>query len=116
MAMQDYGYDVIRQNLQTSITHISIVDNASTEIVRIPVGDSRVTATNDNTGNTLTYTVVLTGSDADMGVGKTVGAYGLYDVATGGSAIDSDTFASAATFNSTADQITLTITVNAPAV
>ena len=107
-----YGYLKLRQAFQAAVTHIEIRNAGGTAIAaRIPITDPRVTVYDDATTSPLGYQVVLTASDADMGVGKVVAQWGMFDAATGGTELVGDTFATPVTFNNTADKATLKLNI-----
>lgn len=117
MAFTDYGYDKIRGYLVSQISHVGIY-NGATQIVRLPITTAGFSVADDAVGNKLTVTAILKGdgtTHASIAVGTTVDGMKLYDGAAASNEIDGETYTSF-TFNNTADQLTLKITINAPAV
>lgn len=117
MAFTDYGYDLLRANLVSKISHVGIY-NGATKVATVAVDGSNVTVADDAAANKITVTAVLKGdgtTNAAITTGVTVDGMKLFDSAAGTGIIDDETYASAFTFNNVEDQLTLKITINAPA-
>lgn len=111
------GYTDLRTYMQTTWDEIEVRNDSQSALFRLPVSDARVTWTSDATANPLTIEVVLTGSDAEISVGSTtVQGAALFKDNTGGSSMLDVTYDTAFTFQNAEDQLTLRITMNAPAV
>jgi hypothetical protein len=88
------GYTDLRQYAAATWTFISI-RNGGAEVLRLPLSDSRVTLASNGDANPMTIQVALAGSDSDVNLPFTATGSALFKVASGGSALHIDTFATA---------------------
>lgn len=120
MAITAFAYNLIRETITTGITHIEFQDSTGTPVGnRIAVSDTtKVTMLDDSDPKTIQYQVVVSG--ADMGVGKTISKFGMFDADVDGNSYNDGTLQDAngndidVTFGNSADTVTLTITVSTP--
>jgi hypothetical protein len=106
------GYTSLRNHVASAWSFIALREG-STEHLRLPLSDSRVSIESDGANNPVTVRVDLTGSDSDIDWPLTIDGSALYDVASGGSILGSDTFAPF-TFGSDADTLTVRHDVQVP--
>lgn len=116
MAITSDGLKDLRQHIETTWTHIEVRDESNNPIVRIPNTDPRFTVLDDYVINPITLQLLLTGSDIDIGVGRKVKSYSIYNVAVGGVSLIDVTLASEFTFATVSDTLTIKETINIPAV
>ena len=84
----EYGYSTLRNFIQGSWKYVELQDETSTPIIRLGIGDSRVSwLTHDEGANILKLQVVISG--ADVTLPKTFAKTVIYDVASGGEVIAS---------------------------
>jgi hypothetical protein len=102
------AYQDLRDHVEATWTYIALLDDTSTEVVRLPLSDARVTWTHIAGAQTLELTVVLSGSDAEISgsLPKTISESRLYKVAVAGDSFSTETF-SDFIIQTTDDQITV---------
>lgn len=104
-----YGYDKIRQHIQSSFTFVNIA-NADGEVKRF----SNAAITYDSTDNKVVYAITVDNADGSL-TDITVNQANVFEDATSTDAIAGVTF-SDFKFESTEDTLTLTIKINIPTV
>lgn len=107
------GYQSIRDAIQASWKYIELRDGGGAAILRIGIGDARVTWTHVANAQTLELTVVIKGSDAGMVLPKTFASSALYSVSTAGSAYSVESF-TPFTMEGTLDELTIKHQIQVP--
>lgn len=100
------GYQSIRDFVQANWKFIELRDGAGTAIIRIGIGDARVTWTHTANAQTLSLQVVVKGTDSGISLPKTYASSAIYSVATGGTPLSVETFSSF-TMEATGDELTV---------
>jgi len=110
------GYRDLRDYIAATWTHIAAREG-STEHLRLPLSDARVTLTSDGENNPVTVTLVLSGDDLDVVplLPLTVDNTALYKVAEAGSILSGDSFTPFILANAD-DELTVTHSVEVPQV
>lgn len=107
----DYAYSKIRNYISTNFVYLELQDESNTAIKRFTVADG-LAITIDDINKLVKYQLVVTGADTTF-TGKTVAKSVLYDVATGGTSIATETF-TAFTFENENDELTIIHTLKVP--
>lgn len=113
MEITTYAYERLRDKIEAVVTHIEL-RNGTTPAIRVAVSDaSKVTVTRD--GKTITYVLVIKGSDLATAYPVTVNSSALFDAvnaieANALSREDITTFV----FYADEDQLTVTHVVSVP--
>ncbi|HWJ80182.1 MAG TPA: hypothetical protein VNR61_19125 [Niallia sp.] len=105
-----YGYNKIQDYLVANVTYLELQDDQGNAIKRYTTSNG-LTITNSKATQTITYEVVATGDAAFLN--KTVAQSVLFDVATNGSSIATETF-SPFTFESAEDELTVKHNIQVP--
>jgi len=109
------GYQTIRDYVQANWNYVEIRDDVGAAIMRIPTSDPRCSWIHAPGAQVLQLQVVITGSDAEITLPKTIAGAAMYNVATGGDALAVDTF-TGATLEAPADQVKIVINIEIPQV
>lgn len=111
--IENYGYEKIRTFVLSNWKYLQVCKPDGTILKRFSTTDG-LTITGTAVNTELEYKVVISGSDATF-IGQSVGKSVLFDVATGGSAIATETFTTF-TFESVDDSLTILHKLQIPAV
>jgi len=116
-AISSAGYQNLRDYIEANWKYIELRDASGNPIIRIGVGDPRVTWTHTSGAQTLELTAVIKGSDADMSgiLPKTFASAAIFSSASGGTALSSEAF-SQFTMSVASDQITVKYQIEVPQV
>ena len=109
------AYQDLRDYIQTNWQYIELQDDTGTPVIRLSPSDSRVTWTHSAGSQTLTLQIVVKGSDSDIPVPSNFGQSVIFNVATGGNALSTETFTSF-TMESDNDELTVTHNIEVPQV
>lgn len=110
------GYQSLRDFVQANWKYIELQNASGTAVLRIGIGDARVTWTHTAGAQTLQLQVVVKGTDTGIVAGTTViGRSAIFSVATGGSALSVETI-SPFTFEQTGDELTVIHQLQVPQV
>ncbi|WP_210367431.1 hypothetical protein [Bacillus sp. REN3] len=86
------AYQNLRDYIQANWKYIELQDDTGVAIVRLSVYDSRVTWTHSVGEQTLKLQVIIKGSDSDITVPKTFAKSVIFNVATGGNLLSTESF------------------------
>lgn len=101
------GYQSIRDFVQANWKYIELRDASGAKIVRLMVDGTRVKWIHTANAQTLELQVIVKGSDTDVGtLPKTFASSAIFSVATGGTALSTETFSSF-TMEATGDELTV---------
>ncbi len=116
-AISSEGYQNLRDYVQANWKYIEFRDASANPILRIGVGDSRVTWTHTPGAQTLELTAVIKGSDSDVSglLPKTFASAAIFSVASGGTALSSEAFSNF-TMSVSSDQMTVQYQIEVPQV
>lgn len=116
--VSNYGYQKVRDFIQTNWKYIELQDSNGVAVIRIGVGDSRVTWTHSANAQTLQLQIIINGSDvgATALTPKTISKSAIFDVASGGTAIAVEDFLpeDVATMTKAEDKVTLQHDIQVP--
>jgi len=114
--VQNAGYQDIRNYIQDNWKYIELRDENQDPVLRIGIGDSRVTWTHTAGAQTLEMTCVIKGSDSDVKnlLPKTFAGAALFKVESEGSAMSEEEFTNF-TMSSESDQLTIIYQLEVPA-
>lgn len=108
----EYGYQKLRDFVQSSWKYVELRDESNNAIIRLGVGDSRVTwLTHSEGASKLKLQIVIKGSDVTLP--KTFAKAVIFDVASGGTIIAESTFTNV-TLTQSVDEITVISTFTIP--
>lgn len=108
-----YGYEKIRTFVLANWKYLELQTPSGVVLKRFGTADG-LTITGTSTSTEIEYKLVISGSDATF-LNQQVSKSILFDVATGGSAIVTETFTTF-TFESTDDELTIIHKLQLPAV
>ncbi|KAF2425580.1 hypothetical protein [Bacillus subtilis] len=93
--IREYGYQELRNFIQENWKYIELQDSAGNPIIRLGVGDSRVTWVHSVGSQTLSLQIVVTGADvgATTSTPKEFAKSAIFNVASGGQPISVEDFA-----------------------
>lgn len=111
--INQYGYEKIRSFILSNWKYLELQSPDGTPLKRFSTADG-LTITGNATAQEIEYKVIVSGADASF-TGQTVGKSVLFDVATGGSAIATESFTTF-TFESVDDELTVIHKLQAPQV
>lgn len=109
------GYQLLRGYIQSNWNYIELQDENNARVIRVSTADSRCTWTHTAGDRTLKLQLVISGSDTEITLPKTVTKSVIYNVATGGNAISTESFAPF-TFESNEDELTVIHNIEVPKV
>lgn len=102
--INEAGYAKLRGLYRDNFNYIGITLSDDSELIRLKISgedaDARITIISDGTTNPYEFHVTLKETDADIPVDSVVKGYKLYDVATGGEALQTETLSTNYVFNS----------------
>lgn len=100
------GYQSIRDFVQANWKYIELRNGEGTAVLRIGIGDSRVTWTHSAGSQTLSLQIVVKGSDAGIALPTTFASSAIYSAASGGTALSVETFSNF-TMEASGDELTV---------
>ena len=100
------GYQSIRDFVESNWKYIELRSDANTPILRLGVGDPRVSWIHNEGAQTLELQIVVKGSDPEINLPMTFASSAIYSQASGGSAHSVETF-SPFTMEATGDELTV---------
>lgn len=110
-----YTYKKIRDLIDSLFKYIEIQNETGVKVLRVSTSDSRVTYTYNRDNQTQTYTFVLSGTDSDIVLPKTLAKVLFFETSGSSDALYSES-TTAFTLGAEGDTCTFTITVNVPAI
>lgn len=115
--VQNAGYQDIRDYIQDNWKYIELRNESQNPVLRIGIGDPRVTWTHTAGAQTLEMTCVIRGNDPDVVslLPQTFAGAALFKVASGGSAMSAEEFTNF-TMSSASDQLTIIYQLEVPQV
>ncbi|MFB7304655.1 hypothetical protein [Heyndrickxia sporothermodurans] len=105
------GYQKIRDYIEANWKYIELQDETGTAIIRLGIGDSRVTWTHTADSNPLKLQIKIKGSDVSLP--KTFAISAIFDVASGGSPLAVSNF-EATTLSQAIDELTVEHSLEVP--
>lgn len=111
--INNYGYEQIRSFILSNWNYLELRTPTGTVLKRFSTADG-LTITGNATTQEIEYKIVVSGLDASF-TGQSVGKSVLYDVATGGSAIATESFTNF-TFESEDDELTVIHKLQVPVI
>ena len=115
MEITQKAYEDLRTYIQTNWKYLELRDGTGTPIVRIGIGDSRISWTHNPGSQTLELTLIVKGSDSDITIPQTIKYSAVYKVATGGDALAIEEF-TPFTLEADGDQLTVKHRIEVPRV
>lgn len=109
------AYADLRNHIESNWKHIELQDETGTPVVRLSPSDSRVSWTHSAGSQILTLQVVVKGSDTDISVPQTFAKSVIFNVASGGNALSTESF-TAFTMETDQDELTVTHSIQVPQV
>lgn len=108
------AYQKIRDYIQANWKYIELQDTSGTPVIRLGIGDARVSWTHAAGAQTVELTVVLSGSDG-YALPKTFAKSAIFDVAEGGTALSTETYTTFV-METTLDELTVKHQIQVPQV
>jgi len=116
--ISEFGYSKLRQYIEANWKYIELQDASGTPVIRLGVGDSRVTWTHTAGSQTLQLQIIVNGTDvgATAQSPKTFAKSAIFDVASGGTAIAIEDFlpGDVSTITKAEDKVTLRHDIQVP--
>ncbi|MFD2638422.1 hypothetical protein [Piscibacillus salipiscarius] len=109
------AYQDLRDYIQNSWQFIELQDDSGTAVLRLDPSDSRVTWTHTAGSQILQLQVVVKGSDTDITAPQTFAQSVIFNVASGGNPLSTETF-TAFTIEQDEDQLTVIHNIEVPQV
>ena len=109
------AYQDLRDYITANWKYIELRDEEGAPVIRLGVGDPRVTWTNVEGAQTLELTITLRGTDSDITLPSTFASSAIYKVASGGEAYSVESF-SAFTMEGEGDELTVKHQIQVPQV
>lgn len=109
----EYGWETIRNFIEENWKYIELQNETGTAIIRLGVGDSRVTWTHVDGATTLELQIKITG--ADITLPATIAKTAIFNVAIGGSVI-ATADVEVTTLTQTIDELTVVANIQVPTV
>lgn len=102
------GYQSIRDFIQANWKYIELRDGVGSPIIRIGIGDARVTWTHLANAQTLKLQIVVKGSDSELSalLPKTFASSAIYAVSTAGTTFAVESFSNF-TMEASGDELTV---------
>lgn len=101
--INEAGYAKLRGLYRDNFNYIGITLGDDSELIRLKISgegaDERITIISDGTTNPYEFHVSLKETDVDIPENTVVKGYKLYDVATGGNALQTETLSTSYIFN-----------------
>lgn len=107
------GYQSIRDFIQGAWTYIELRDEVGTEILRLGVGDSRVSWTHVGDAQTLELQIVIKGDDSEVTLPQTFASSAIYAEGTAGEELAVESFSNF-TMESIGDELTVIHQIEVP--
>ncbi len=110
------GYQDVRDYIEATWKYIEVRNSEDAAVIRIGIGDARVTWTHTAGDQTLELTCVLSGDDVDITLPETFASSVLYKVSTSGSPMTAAESFAPFTMSAEGDQLTIKHQVQVPQV
>lgn len=111
----EYTYKKIRDLIDSNFKYIEIQNESNVKVLRLSTSDPRITYSYNRNSQTQTYTLVLSGDDADITLPKTLAKVLFFETSSSSDALYAES-TTAFTLGAEGDTCTFTITVNVPAI
>mgnify|MGYP006189426377 CR=1 FL=1 len=113
-ALRNVAYTAMRTQ-QVASWFMEIRDDVGAAVLRVDSSDPRLTVGDDDGTDTVTFTLVLAGDDAEISLPETVESSVLFDLGAGGNQMTEVEAFTPFTLGDPADQVTIVHTVTLPA-